>query len=145
MSGFVENHGHSSSLGIGRVDSPLLLGGVDLRAPENEQLNLSYVVFPQFRRNGTAQKACELALNYASNSMGARIALIKMLVGNVSSLNLALNLGAHYLREEPLDAGGTFQVLGVKLPLPFSWPSAAPRQAIIQVIHASPGSGTSGR
>jgi RimJ/RimL family protein N-acetyltransferase len=103
--------------GIRRVDSPVLLGGVDLRAIGNQQVNLSYVVFPQYRRNGVARRASLLALNYASTSMGAVTAIIKMLMGNVSSHNLALGLGAHYLRNEPSDAGGTFQVLSLNLPL----------------------------
>jgi len=103
--------------GIRRVDSTLLLGGVDLRAIGHDEVNLSYVVFPEFRRNGVARRASRLALNYASTSMGAKTAIIKMLVGNVSSLNLALSLGARYQREEPSDAGGTFQVLSLKLPL----------------------------
>ena len=103
--------------GIRRIDSPFLLGGVDLRAIGNDQVNLSYIVFPQFRRNGVARRASELALKYASTSMGAKTAVIKMLLGNVSSHNLALGLGARYLREEPSDAGGTFQVFSLKLPL----------------------------
>ena len=103
--------------GIRRVDSPFLLGGVDLRDIGNDQVNLSYVVFPQFRRNGVARRASQLALNYASTSMGAKSAIIKMLLGNVSSHDLALNLGAHYLREEPSNAGGTFQVFRLDLPL----------------------------
>jgi RimJ/RimL family protein N-acetyltransferase len=103
--------------GIRRVDSPVLLGGVDLRALGNDQVNLSYVVFPQFRRQGLARRASVLALTYAVTSMGAKAAIIKMLPENVSSRNLALGLGAHYLREEPSDGGATFQVFGVNLPL----------------------------
>ena len=103
--------------GIRRVDSSFLLGGVDLRASGDDEVNLSYVVFPQFRRSGVARSASRLALNYASTSMGAKTAIIKMLVGNVSSHNLALGLGAHFLRNEPSDAGGTFQVFKLNLPL----------------------------
>jgi RimJ/RimL family protein N-acetyltransferase len=88
-----------------------------LRAIGNQQVNLSYVVFPQYRRNGVARRASLLALNYASTSMGAVTAIIKTLMANVSSHNLALGLGAHYLRDEPSDAGGTFQVLSLNLPL----------------------------
>jgi RimJ/RimL family protein N-acetyltransferase len=103
--------------GIRGVDSPALLGGVDLRVIDDDQVNPSYVVFPQFRRNGVARRTSELALNYATTSMVAKTAIIRMLLGNVSSYNLALGLGAHYLREEPSDAGETFQVLSVSLPL----------------------------
>jgi hypothetical protein len=50
-------------------------------------------------------------------SMGTKAVIIKMLTANVSSRNLALGLGAHYLREEPSDGGETFQVFEVNLPL----------------------------
>jgi RimJ/RimL family protein N-acetyltransferase len=102
--------------GIRKVDSQLLMGGVDLRIIGIDQVNLSYVVFPQYRRNGVARRASRLALNYASTSMGAKTAIIKMLLGNVSSRNLAFSLGAHYLREELSDAGGKFQVFCLNLP-----------------------------
>jgi RimJ/RimL family protein N-acetyltransferase len=103
--------------GIRRVDSPFLLGGVDLRAIGNDQVNLSYLVFPQFRRNGVARRATKLALHYASTSMGAKTAIIKMLRRNVSSHRPALGLEASYLLDEPSDAGGTYQVLSLNLPL----------------------------
>ena len=103
--------------GIRRVGSLELLGGVDLRALGIDQVNLSYVVFPQFRRHGVARRASVLALDYAMTSMGTKAVIIKMLTANVSSRNLALGLGAHYLREEPSDGGETFQVFEVNLPL----------------------------
>jgi len=94
-----------------------LLGGVDLRALDNQQVNLSYVVFPPFRRQGVARRASILALGYAATSMGATAAIIKMLHGNEGSQHLALSLGARYARDEPSDGGGTFQVFEVELPL----------------------------
>jgi RimJ/RimL family protein N-acetyltransferase len=81
-------------------------------------VNLSYVVFPQFRRAGVARRASRLALNYASTSMKANTAIIKMLLGNVSSQHLALSLGAAFVRQEPSNSGGTFQVFSLDLPLP---------------------------
>jgi len=110
----MDSHRHWA---IRRVDSSVLLGGVDLRALENEQVNLSYVVFPPFRRQGVAPRASRLALTYAATSMGATTAVIKMLPGNVISRNLALGLGAHHLGEEPSDGAEPFQVFGVDLPL----------------------------
>jgi RimJ/RimL family protein N-acetyltransferase len=101
--------------GIRWVDSPELLGGVDLRALENDQVNLSYVVFPRFRRRGVARRASVLALDYAMRTMGTGSTLIKMLPGNVSSRDLALGLGAHYLGEEPSERGATFLVYELKL------------------------------
>jgi|ERR1019366_7494407 RimJ/RimL family protein N-acetyltransferase len=108
------NHRH---WGIRRIDSDVLLGGVDLRALDKFEVNLSYVVFPQFRRQRVAQRASRLALNYATSSMGAKAAIIKVLPGNVNSRNLALGLGSHFVREEPSDGGQTFQVFRVSLPL----------------------------
>jgi len=102
---------------IRRVDSSALLGGVDVRELENDQVNLSYLVFPSFRRQGVARRASHLALTYAATSMGSTTAIIKMLPGNVNSRNLAHALGAHYFGEEPSDGGESFQVFEVDLPL----------------------------
>jgi RimJ/RimL family protein N-acetyltransferase len=103
--------------GIRNVDSSVLLGGVDLRSLDSRRVNLSYVVFPPFRRHGVARRASILALNYASTTMGATTAIIKMLPGNVSSHKLALSLGAHFVRDETPEGGKTFRVLEVDLPL----------------------------
>jgi RimJ/RimL family protein N-acetyltransferase len=106
--------------GIRRVDSPELRGGVDLRALEDDKVNLSYLVFPQFRRQGLARRASVPALTYAGTSMGAKEALIKMLPENVSSRKLALELGARYQGQEPSDAGAIFQIFEVDLPLGYT-------------------------
>ena len=105
--------------GIRRIESELIVGGVDLRDLGNSEVNLSYVVFPQFRRQGVARRASRLALNYATMSMGARTVVIKMLPDNVSSKNLAFSIGAHYIGEEPSDAGETFEVFKMSLPLAY--------------------------
>jgi len=96
--------------GIRRIDSHPLLGGVDLRALGNDEVNLSYVVFPHYRRQGFARRASLLALSYAAETMGAKAVIIRMLPGNVSSSNLALALGANYIGDEPSEGGETFQV-----------------------------------
>jgi RimJ/RimL family protein N-acetyltransferase len=102
--------------GIRRSESAVLVGGVDLRVLGDGEVNLSYVVFPQFRRQGIARRASLLALNYATKSLGSRCAVIKMLPGNVSSKNLARSLGAHYTGDEPSDAGRMFEVFMLTLP-----------------------------
>jgi RimJ/RimL family protein N-acetyltransferase len=101
--------------GIRRVDSKPLLGGVDVRLLANGEVNLSYVVFPPFRRQGVARRASLLALSFAATSLGAQTAIIKMLPGNVSSRELAIGLGADFVGEEPSDGGGTFQVFRLSL------------------------------
>jgi RimJ/RimL family protein N-acetyltransferase len=103
--------------GIRRVDSEVLVGGVDLRELGNGEVNLSFVVFPLFRRQGVARRASLLALNYASTSMDARTVVIKMLPDNVNSKNLAQSIGANYGGEEPSEAGRTFDVFKMNLPI----------------------------
>jgi RimJ/RimL family protein N-acetyltransferase len=101
--------------GIRKVDSEILLGGVDVRDLGDAEVNLSYVVFPRFRRDGVASGAALLALRYAVRSMGAKTAVIKMLRDNLASVNLAKGLGAVYVGDEPSDAGRTFNVSTLSL------------------------------
>jgi RimJ/RimL family protein N-acetyltransferase len=85
-----------------------IVGGVELRDLGNGEVNLSYVVFPGFRRAGLAARASHLALCYASCEMGARVAVIKVLEGNSASLAVARRLGAVECGAAASDAGGTF-------------------------------------
>ena len=101
--------------GIRKVDSEILLGGVDVRDIGGAEVNLSYVVFPQFRRDGVARGAALLALAYAARSMGAKTAIIKMLPDNLASVNLAQGLGAKYVGEEPSNAGQIFKIFMLSL------------------------------
>ena len=109
--------GHHRHWGIRRVNSDSLIGGVDLRLLENGDVNLSYVVFPDFRRRGFARRASVLALNYASTEMRATTVVIKMLPENISSKTLALSLGAIYDGEAPSEAGKTFNVYKLAIPV----------------------------
>jgi RimJ/RimL family protein N-acetyltransferase len=87
-----------------------ILGGVEIRDLGGEECNLSYVVFPQARRRGTATRASRLALRYAVSSMGSRVAILKILEGNEASLGVARKLGAMASGTEPSERGGTFLV-----------------------------------
>jgi RimJ/RimL family protein N-acetyltransferase len=102
--------------GIRRAEFGPLVGGVDLRILDESEVNLSYVIFPVYRRQGFARQASLIALNYAAKSMGAKFAVIKMLPANVTSKSLALSLGAVHTGEVPSDAGNTFEVFKLKLP-----------------------------
>jgi hypothetical protein len=82
-----------------------------------EEVNLSYVVFPPFRRQGVALRASRPALDYAASELGASRVVIKMLFGNTASGNLAIRLGATYSNEETSDTGGVFDVYKSTLPL----------------------------
>jgi RimJ/RimL family protein N-acetyltransferase len=92
-----------------------ILGGVELRDLGGGEVNLSYVVFPFARRRGIATTAAMLALAYAVADMGARVAVIKILEGNVASFGVARRLGAVRAGTETSERGGTFVVLRCEL------------------------------
>ena len=92
-----------------------LAGGVEVRDLGDDRVNLSYVIFPPFRRRGLATRASRLALDYAAQALGASSAVIKILDGHEASLGVARNLGAEVVGHEPSDAGGQFIVF--RLPL----------------------------
>jgi RimJ/RimL family protein N-acetyltransferase len=87
-----------------------IAGGVELRQLEGSDVNLSYVVFPPWRRRGIATRAAELALGYAATEMHATRAVIKVLDSNAASLAVARHLGAQLVGTTPSDAGGTLLV-----------------------------------
>jgi RimJ/RimL family protein N-acetyltransferase len=90
-------------------------GGVEVRDLGNDRVNLSYVIFPPYRRRGLATRASRLALDYAAQALGASCAVIKILEGNEASLGVARNLGAELVGHEPSDAGGRFVVFHLPL------------------------------
>jgi RimJ/RimL family protein N-acetyltransferase len=92
-----------------------LAGGVELRDLGDGRVNLSYVIFPPFRRRGLATRASRLALDYAAQVVGTSSAVIKILEGNVASLGVAKSLGAEIVGDEPSDAGGRLIVFRLAL------------------------------
>jgi RimJ/RimL family protein N-acetyltransferase len=92
-----------------------LAGGVEVRDLGDDRVNLSYVIFPPYRRRGLATRASRLALDYAAQVLGASSAVIKILDGNNASLGVARNLGAEMVGHEASDAGGRLIVF--RLPL----------------------------
>jgi RimJ/RimL family protein N-acetyltransferase len=92
-----------------------LAGGVEIRDLGDGRVNLSYVIFPPYRRRGLATRASRLALEYAERVVGASSAVIKILDGNEASLGVARNLGAEMIGREPSDAGGRFIVFRLSL------------------------------
>lgn len=92
-----------------------IAGGVEVRDLGDGQVNLSYVVFPPFRRTGVATRASRLALRYAAGEMGATDAVIKVLDGNAGSLAVARRLGAREIEKTASDGGGMFVVFRLAL------------------------------
>ena len=110
LAGFVAQRRRSSSMG--RMSSFVRRhrGGVELRLLDTGEVNLSYVVFPTWRRLGIGTRASRLVLAYGSRVLGATTAVIKVLEGNVASLGVARKLGAVEVGSEPSEAGGRFIV-----------------------------------
>jgi RimJ/RimL family protein N-acetyltransferase len=92
-----------------------LAGGVEVRDLGDERVNLSYVIFPPYRRRRFATRASWLALDYAARFLGASSAVIKILDGNEASFGVARNLGAEMVGHETSEAGGRLIVF--RLPL----------------------------
>jgi RimJ/RimL family protein N-acetyltransferase len=93
----------------------VLAGGVELRDLGASGVNLSYVIFPAYRRRGLATRASRLALAYAESVLGASSAVIKIVEGNEASIGVARNLGAAIVGHEPSEASGRFIVFRVTL------------------------------
>jgi RimJ/RimL family protein N-acetyltransferase len=92
-----------------------IVGGVELRDEGDGDVNLSYVVFPAWRRRGIATRACRLALAYAASAMNGRTAVIRVLQGNAASIAVARNLGATVTGIEVTKAGNLSIVLRLDL------------------------------
>jgi len=101
--------------GVRVIPSQELAGGVEVRDLGNGRVNLSYIIFPPYRRRGLATRASRLALAYAAQALGASSAVIKILEGNEASIGVARNLGAEMVGHEPSEAGGRFVVFHLPL------------------------------
>ena len=76
-----------------------LVGNVEVRVLDDELVNLSYLVFPEWRRRGVATRAARLALEYATRRSSARApARIEVLTDNTASLGVVRGLGAVHRR-----------------------------------------------
>jgi RimJ/RimL family protein N-acetyltransferase len=103
--------------GIRPLDSNLILGGVEVRdgGDGDRSVNLSFLVFPPYRRQGIAVEASRLALDYAVREMGATHALIKMAEENSVSLAVARRLGAIPIGTDPANPTRSFLVTRLDL------------------------------
>jgi RimJ/RimL family protein N-acetyltransferase len=103
------------NFGLFDSESGGLCGNVELRLVGEHRVNLSYLVFPAYRRRGIATSAARLALVYAAREMGADVATLEVLTWNVASIGVARGLGGREIGREPSDGGGTFVVFEVSL------------------------------
>jgi len=102
--------------GIRDASSDALMGGVEVRDLGDGVFNLSYLVFPPFRRRGVAVGAATLAVEAAQRELGARTIRVKVLQDNSTSLAVAHRVGAVAVGAEPSDSGlSTFVVLELVL------------------------------
>lgn len=92
-----------------------IVGGVELRDLGDGNVNVSYVVFPAWRRRGIATRACRLALAHAVAAMDCRAAMIKVRKGNAASLAVARKLGATVTGLEVTETGDLSIVLRLDL------------------------------
>lgn len=92
-----------------------IIGGVELRDLGDGDVNVSYVVFPAWRRRGIATRACRLALAYAAGVMDCRVAVFKVLPANAASIAVARRLGATVTGMEGTEAGNISVVLRLAL------------------------------
>ena len=82
------------NFGIWSAATGGLVGNVELRVLDDHSVNLSYLVFAEWRRRGVATRAARLALEYGHAQLGARRARIEVLAENVASLGVVRRLGA---------------------------------------------------
>jgi RimJ/RimL family protein N-acetyltransferase len=98
-----------------------IAGGVEVRDLGDDVVNLSYVVFPAFRRRGFATSASRLALAYAERELGAKTAVIQVLEDNVASHAVARRLGATRRGSTASETGGILIVYELGLPPDEVW------------------------
>jgi RimJ/RimL family protein N-acetyltransferase len=103
--------------GIWDDTSGALIGNVEVRLlPGDARLvNLSYLVFPDSRRQGYATRAARLVLAYARDELGARAAVIEALTDNTASLGVARALGATYTGDTTKPTGSRYAAFTLPL------------------------------
>ena len=103
------------NFGVWDIATGALVGNVEVRVTEPGRVNLSYLVFPEWRRRGIAVQAALLALGYAADALGATVATIKVLHTNEASLGVVRALGAVRVGDEPSERGNAFEVFELAL------------------------------
>jgi RimJ/RimL family protein N-acetyltransferase len=102
--------------GVWTADGSRLLGNVQVHWLDDGRLNLSYAIFPMWRRRGFALRSSRLALGYARDELGASIGTIRVKENNLASLRVAEALGARQVGQETAQTR-TLIVFEVDLPV----------------------------
>jgi RimJ/RimL family protein N-acetyltransferase len=90
------------------------VGGVELRdLGEWQRANLSYVIFPPFRRRGLATAAARAAVRWGATHLGVRDIHLEVRYGNVASLAVARRLGATEVGPSTSPAGTAYIVFAL--------------------------------
>jgi RimJ/RimL family protein N-acetyltransferase len=105
-----QNDGPVRNFGVFDVRTRALIGNVEIRITAPERVDVSYLVFPPWRRRGVATAALRIALSYAGGVLGASTATIKVLFDNEASIGVARALGAVRVGSEPSPGGSRFEV-----------------------------------
>jgi RimJ/RimL family protein N-acetyltransferase len=95
------------NFGVFRATDDRLCGNVEVEILGDRTVNLSYVVFPEFRRRGVATAAARLALGYAATDLGASRVRITVAEGNLASIGGARALGLRTSTSERSETGRT--------------------------------------
>jgi RimJ/RimL family protein N-acetyltransferase len=98
--------GPRRAFGIFNCESNRLLGFIEVnlaRLVEPGQVNVSYGVFPQWRRQGVALRAINLMDEYLRTATESRQMVLRIAPGNIASLKLAEKAGFTFcgLFDEP--------------------------------------------
>ena len=98
--------GQRRAFGVFNCESNRLLGFIEVnlaRLVEPGQVNVSYGVFPQWRRQGVALRAINLMDEYLRTATESRQMVLRIAPGNIASLKLAEKAGFAFcgLFDEP--------------------------------------------
>ena len=103
------------NFGIWSAATGGLVGNVEVRVLDDHDVNLSYLVFPEWRRRGVATRARGSRLEYARSQLDARRARIEVLADNTASLGVVRGLGARSTGSVQRPTGSRYLTFSLEL------------------------------